>query len=340
MRRRPSALRALLTGPERFRFDAALRVLMHRLRTGDPGRAVRFRSRPGRAYAAAEVLTVEQAGRGSKPDMTVSLIGLIGAGGVLPRMYETLASESTRRGSAALQDFLDILSQRMVGFFGRSGIKYRLHRAAEIAALTSSAGAGPDQVAASLLALTGYATPGLVERLEAGPDPLLHYAGLFAMRPRSAERLAALIEDWLGRPVTVVQFAGSWLVLPPDQQTALPGLGNGVAWNRLGVDASVGDRAWDIQAGIVLRIGPLDRADFEALLPDQPACRRLVSLIQAFLGLEVGFSINPVLKAEARFPLVLGGTNPPRLGWNAWATLPPPGIGRGDAAEAVFDGRP
>lgn len=329
MRRPASTLNRLLAQPERFRFDAALRILMRRGRTRDPGESVRFRSEPGRAFASTEIVGLETTS-GTKPRLTIALIGLVGAGGTLPRLYEVLASESRRRGSGALHDFLDVLSQRMIGFFARAGIKYRLHRSAELAL------PAPDPVSTSLLALSGYGTPNLIERLAAGPDPLRHYAGLFAMWPRSADRLAGLLSDWLERPVCVQQFAGQWLVLPPDQQTALPDRDNDGAWNRLGMDAAIGDRCWDVQGRIVLQIGPLDAADFDALLPDQPAYRRLVSLVQAYLGLEVGFAINPVLKASSRTPLVLREDKAPRLGWTAWMTAAGTQVNR-DAADAVFE---
>ena len=331
MRRAPSAHHRLLTQPHRFGFDAALRVLMRLRKTCDPSQAARFRTQPGRAFPAGEVTAVD---RQAEPRVTVSLIGLIGAGGVLPRLYESLAAETSRRGSSALHDFLDLLSHRMVAAFGRAGFKYRLHRAAEVSAMAVPPRADP--ISTSLLAVSGYGTSGLLARLEAGPDPLLHYAGSFAMHPRSAERLSALVGDWIGRPVEVRQFTGGWIVLPPDQQTCLPRLMDAGAWNRLGVDAVVGDRAWETQGRIVLRIGPLDRNDFEALLPDQPAHRRLVSLVQAFLGLEVGFVINPVLGAGARFPLSLNGAAPPRLGWNTWTSVPV-GLALPDATDATFD---
>jgi type VI secretion system protein ImpH len=322
-------MRLLLTQPHRFSFDAALRVLMRDRRVRDPAEAARFRSQAGRSHPAGEIIAVEKSTGADTPRVTVALLGLIGAGGVLPRLYEVLAGESARRGSSALHDFIDLLSHRMVGYFGRSGIKYRLHRSAEVASLTTPA--APDPVAQVLLALTGYATPGLTERLEAGVDPLLHYAGLFAMRPRSAERLAALVSDWFGRPVKVRQFAGEWLTLPADQQTTLPR-----SWNQLGIDAAIGDRSWDVQARIVLCIGPLLRAEFEALLPDQPAFRRLVSLVQAFLGLETRFAINPVLAQEAATPLQLTDTANPRLGWNTWVNQPETQR-HGGATDASFD---
>ena len=93
------------------------------------------------------------------------------------------------------------------------------------------AGSAPIRVAEVLLALTGYATPGLAERLRAGAAPLRHYAGFFSAHPRSADRLEALASDWLGRPVKVEQFAGAWMALPLDQRTRLPvGVSPGAFW--------------------------------------------------------------------------------------------------------------
>ncbi len=84
-------------------------------------------------------------------------------------------------------------------------------------------------------------------------------------------------------------------------------------------------------------IGPLDRAGFEALLPDRPALGRLVSLVRAFLGFETAFSINPVLSAAEVPPLRLRADSDPapRLGWNTWLTAPA-GSRRTDADDPVF----
>jgi type VI secretion system protein ImpH len=147
------------------------------------------------------------------------------------------------------------------------------------------------------------------------------------------------VSDWLGRDVEVRQFAGAWLALPPDQRTGLPRGRSPGAWNRLAVDAAIGVRAWDMHARVVLRVGPLDRRAFEALLPDRPGLRRLVSLVRAFLGFEIGFAINPVLAADQVPPVVLdAGADPaPRLGWNTWIPGPQPTVRREHAADAVFE---
>lgn len=333
-----SAYARLLREPRRFGFDAAVRVLTRAARRADPADAARFRSPPGLAFPPADITEIVPPEAGRPAQVTISLMGLVGPSGVLPRHYTEVLTGELRSRSRAMADFLDMLGHRHVAQFGRAGIKYRLHRAAD-AALDVGASDKPDQVAAVLLALTGYGTPHLTPRLIAGTEPLLHYAGLFAMRPRSADRLQALASDWLGRRVEVVQFAGSWLHLARDQRTALPRGRLPGLWNRLGVDAAIGVRAWDVQARVVLRVGPLDRAGFEALLPGRAALGRFVSLVRAYLGFETGFAVNPVLAGPALMPLCLGGTDPtPLLGWNTWMPSPEPRApGERDRNDAVFE---
>jgi type VI secretion system protein ImpH len=295
---------------------------------------VRFHTPSGLVYPPSDVIEVRQQGDGL-PDVTVGLMGLTGPSGVLPRYYSEVVTQTVRSRSLALRDFLDMLAHRFVAFFARADMKYRPARAAE-AVLLSRAPA-QDQVTRVLLALTGYGTAHLTPRLAAGSEPLLHYAGLFALRPRSADRLGALISDWLGMEVEVVEFAGAWLPLPPDQRTRLSVNG---AWCRLSVDAAAGVRAWDPQARVILRVGPLDLQGFQRLLPNRVALHRLVSLVRAYVGFELGFAINPVLAARQVPPLRLNAEAdpPPLLGWNTWVPGPEGGYtARGDAADAVFE---
>ena len=164
-------------------------------------------------------------------------------------------------------------------------------------------------------------------------DAILHYAGLFAAWPRSAERLQALLSDWLGRPVTVEQFAGAWLPLAPAERTRLPGRRNPGAFTRLDHDATIGVRGWDAQARVVLRIGPLTLAEFRDVLPDGASAQRLVAFSRSFLGPASVFALNPVLRRDQPVGCVPGTT---RLGWDSWL---PTARRKQDAADAVFDAR-
>ena len=226
---------------------------------------------------------------------------------MLPRHYTDAVVQALRNRSSSLHAFLDTLSHRFVAFFARAGAKYRPARAAEAAALRSPP--QPDPIAKALLALTGHGTAHLTERMLISTEPLLHYAGLFALRPRSAERLGAMVSDWLGMRVEVIEFAGAWLSLPPDQRSRIGAYGQ---FSQLSSNAAAGVRAWDPQARIILRIGPLDRAGFERLLPDRLALQRLVSLVRTYVGFEIGFAINPVLAAGSVPPLRLDATADPK----------------------------
>ncbi|MFB0493654.1 type VI secretion system protein ImpH [Methylobacterium sp. OAE515] len=327
-----------MASPARFSFDAAVAVMMRASGQSDPGAAVRFEAALGLGYVPGDFGAIRATEAGGFKAET-GVLGLTGPGGVLPRPYTATAIAQARQRSDAFPRFLNLLAQRPLAQFAQAGIKYRPHRAADAAAIAE--GTTIDGAAAVprhgmrdvLLALIGYADPNLSARLETGPDPLLYYAGLFASRPRSAERLAGMLGEWLGRPVEAEQFAGMWLELGRDQMTRLPRHGVG-RFNQLGIDASAGVRAWNIGSRIVLRIGPLDERQFRALLPGGPLLTQVGALARAYLGGETAVVLRPVLAAAAVPPPRLGGASSCLLGWTSW--LPVAEGRKVDAEDASF----
>jgi type VI secretion system protein ImpH len=73
-RRGRAALARLEAEPQRFTFDAAVRVLTFHRRRADPAGAARFTSVAGSSYSAAEVQVQAVPGRPLR--VTVGLIGL------------------------------------------------------------------------------------------------------------------------------------------------------------------------------------------------------------------------------------------------------------------------
>ncbi|HYZ63463.1 MAG TPA: type VI secretion system baseplate subunit TssG [Acetobacteraceae bacterium] len=322
----------LLDEPSRFTFDAAYAVL--RRAAGPGAEPVRFHAPPGLAFTPADVLEVRPEGSGY--GVLTGLLGLTGPAGVMPRPYTEMVNTEQRRRSPALAAMLDLLAQRPMAQLAASGTKYQPHRAAAMALIDHGAprGVPRDGLRGALLALTGYAIPGLSERLSIGEATLLFYAGAFARRPRSAERLAAILSDWLGQPVEVEQFVGSWIRVGPEQRSSLPRSGQPGRYHQLGVDAAAGGHAWDIQSRVMLRVGPLGLETFKALLPGQALLRQLCALAGAYLDGAVTFAVNPVLAAPAVPIPSLATAAPSRLGWDTWL---PVGKGRSkDAADAVF----
>ena len=146
-----------------------------------------------------------------------------------------------------------------------------------------------------------------------------------------------MLSDWLGMQVEVVEFAGAWLPLPPDQRTRLSVNG---AWCRLGVDAAAGVRAWDPQARIVLRVGPLD-------LRASSGCCRTGSRCTGWSRWCAPMSVSSRLRHQS------GPRRPPgasaaverrrQIHRHCWAGTPGCRVreggytARGDAADAVFE---
>ncbi len=300
----------------RFTLDQAAHLLAPR---GDV-MALQYRSVLRLAYPAGEVGPL----RAGSLQLSTPTFGLIGAGGVLPRHYTALVGTEQRKRSEALHRFLDLNGSRFTGLFVKAGEKYRPTR-------------DPVPAERALGAVIGLATPHLAGRLGLPLPTLLVHAGNLAARSRSAARLQAMLEEETGARVEIEEFAGGWLRLPRSEQTRLAGGGRGRGATGqhaiLGQGAVIGAETWDSQARFIIRLGPLDRASFAALLPGTPRHARILALTRLFTGLDTGFAINPVLAAGEIPPLALGQG---RLGWSSWLTAPRPR--RRDGGEAHFDG--
>lgn len=333
----PSVAAALAREPQRFPFLEAMRVLeaAERKVARDPRREpkrplggdadpaeelARLASALSLGFPAAEVAAFRPEGRaegeGEKARLTLAFLGLVGPGGILPRHYSELVLHALRAKNEALPAFLDMFVHRALSLHLRAATKYRLARLVEAAPPGTT-----DDATAALTAIVGFGTDGLGNRLAVPDHVAVHYGGLFAARPRSAARLEAMVADFLGRPVEVVQMVGAWLSLPPGERTRLPGPGLPKGMHaRLGDEASLGVRAWDTQGRFILRLGPMPYDAFAALMPGGVAMTRLVDLVRSFVGPTLGFAINPVLAGDAVPAPRLGAAGPeaPRLGWNTW----------------------
>lgn len=137
--------------------------------------------------------------------------------------------------------------------------------------------------------------------------------------PASDAALAVLATARLGYPVELSRTAGGWRRLEPESRTALPvGGRNPGTRNQLGVDATLGLRAWESRPRVVLRLGPVDRAAFSDLAPGRRGMQGVVSLMRGYLGAECEIVVKPVLASAERTPPRLNSEAAPRLGWDSW----------------------
>lgn len=265
--------------------------------------------------------------------ITVGFMGMTGPSGALPVSYTELFIDRRNqfRDSTGHQ-FLDLFTHRAVSLFYQAWHKHRFY-------LSHEAGDG-DGFSRNLLDLVGVGLRSLQQRLEASgagvPDRfLIHYAGLLAQKPLSASNIAALVEGYFGIPAQLEQFVGQWLQLPESERSTLGGRAAG-----LGRNAFVGERLWDRQNKIRLKLGPMRHPQFAEFQPGgagRAALRELIRFCVGFtLDCEVRLSLD---RRDIPLP-VLDAASAPRLGCNLWLNAGPAKRDADDMCFALLDDRP
>jgi type VI secretion system protein ImpH len=155
---------------------------------------------------------------------------------------------------------------------------------------------------------------------DAVPDlAKFHYAGRLVGQTRNPEGLQAILGDFFKLPATVETFVGHWL---PLSETSRCRLGETPATGLLGQTAVIGERVWDCQHRFRIVLGPMKLEEFQRLLPGTESLRRLVAWVRNYVGDELLWDVNLILKKEEVPPLVLGEGS--QLGWTTWLTGQPP----------------
>jgi len=260
--------------------------------------------------------------------MAVTFLGMTGPHGALPVAYTEIAMDRECFGDRSFADFLDIFNHRLIELFFEAWKKHHFVIGYEQARHKSL---DQDDFTSYLFDLIGMGTIGLRGRMPVADLGLLHYAGLMAQRPHSAEGLGSFLQDYFDLPVKVEQFVGKWHALEPDEACSL---GANELSSQLGGGAVAGDAVWSRQALVRVVLGPLTADRFRSFLPDGKGFAEAAALIRWFLGSTIEFEIQATLEKEEVAPCRPGEEIfAPRLGWSAWLRTEPFGA---DATDAVF----
>ncbi len=268
-----------------------------------PSEIHRFGARPSRETA------------GVPREMEVGFLGLTGPSGVLPHPYtEALMEGQSVQREVPAHAFFDLFNHRALSLFYEAWQKYRFHIAHEMGIR--------EGLAQHLLDLLGTGLPGLRDGEGLIPvQVLVYFSGLLGRRPLPSSSLAALLEAYFEVEVTLEQFAGRWVEVPPEEQSSLGGAGCA-----LGPAAMLGRRVWDRQTKIRLRLGPLDRSRFQEFQPGRSAASALRQLVETCCGQALDCDVVLVLEKEAVPPCVLDSRAriPLGLGISTWIRTAPP----------------
>jgi type VI secretion system protein ImpH len=320
--------------PQEFEFFQAVR-LMERLRPGkapvgrfvSPSKeVVRFGSHAAFPFPASQIQDLQwPKDESGMPVMVVNFMGLAGPLGVLPLYYTEMIVERVRQKDRAMRDFFDLFNHRMLSLFYQAWEKYRFTIAYERGER--------DTFSHHLMDLIGLGTKYLDNRLAVRDESLLFYSGLLGLHPRSPAALRRVIWDYFDVPVQIEQFVGAWHGLDLSDQCVF-GRGD-TASEQLGGGAIVGDEIWNQQAGVRIKLGPMDFEQYVDFLPSGTAHEPLKSLAHFVARGQIDFEVQLILKKEEVPACELGPeiAPPPRLGWTSWAKTRPM---KEDAGDTIF----
>lgn len=305
---------ALLADASRFDFFAALRLLEcahpQQPRIGASLKpqddALRFGQSPSLAFAPGVVDRLEPGHEGRPMRLLLNSFGLLGPNGPLPTHISEYVRDRLRNSAdPTLARFLDLFHHRLISLF------YRAWASAQPTVSMDRPEA--DRFADYLASLIGMGMPALRNRDTVADVSRLHYAGQLAGHNRNAAGLASVLASYMQMPVSVEQFVGHWMALPDDGKLYLRGHFGGQA---LGQGTVLGRQIWNRQHKFRLRIGPLDFAQFQRLLPGGDSLQRLTDLVRHYVGDALAWDINIVLQKDQVPPLRLGKRA--RLGRTTW----------------------
>ncbi len=317
----------------RFGFFQAVRLLAlgpKRNSTGPVPEGLRFSSKLSLSFPASEIDRItlcrppteegpeSSLTEGSTAEVSVNFMGLVGPSGVLPTAYtELLIDRRNRFRDRAGHAFLDIFTHRAVSLFYAAWRKYRFY-------IPFEAGKH-DGFSRNILDIVGVGLQHMQRRLKPNdggiPDLfLLHYAGLLSQRPIPAVNIEALVKGFFGIEAQLEQFTGQWIQLPEEEQSALITGRNCV----LGRTAFIGERIWDRQNKMRLRLGPLDADQFSRFMPGQEEVLALQELVRFASGLTLDCEVGLILRRDAiPSPILQTKQRPPRLGYSLWLNSRP-----------------
>jgi type VI secretion system protein ImpH len=288
-----------------FSFDQLMR-LAHVAGDGLP----RLRTELRLGFAAGDVAQV-RTGPDGVPELLLACFGLTGPSGTMPWHLTARLLDDRRAGQEALHGFIDLLSERLA---------WLMHLGWRRAQPALSHEAGDKAAHLPLLALAGLGTVGMATRIAAGdagldPDGLACHAALLGLATRPAEGLERLLAGHFGQKVSVQQFHGGWVEIPPATRLRI-GMDGG-----LGALPPIGQRRFEVQSRLGIRIGPVDLATLRRLTAageDAPLARAR-RLTRLYLGDGFDIAVRFLLDEPCLTGPSLGGMD--GLGVSGWLGL-------------------
>jgi type VI secretion system protein ImpH len=124
---------------------------------------------------------------------------------------------------------------------------------------------------------------------------------------------APFLKNYFGIETTIEEFIGQWITVPDRYRCRL---GQSPDTATVGINAVVGSQVWSCQQKFRIAMGPMNLDDYERMLPGSESFARLKAWVRNYVGDELSWELQLILKA-AEVPVVRLGESG-RLGWTTW----------------------
>ncbi len=311
---KPDIERELAEKPFAFDFFQAIRLLenLHpeKPRLGKGARAqddfVRLEQNVSLAFQASTLTGFQHRKAYPAPHLTTAFFGLFGPNGGLPLHLSEYAYErSKHHGDETFIRFVNLFQHRMLSFMYRAW--------ANAQPTVNFDRPDKDRFKYYIGSFLGLGMDSLQARDAISDNLKLHFAAHFACQTKHPEGLKFIIENYFKLATRIEEFVGAWLALPED---SICRLGKSRQTGSLGINAIAGARIWSKQHKFRIRLGAMALPDYQKLLNDTLIRKRLISIVHNYIGFELDWDVQMILKHDQVPPLQLGAKA--QLGWSCW----------------------
>ncbi len=313
-------LRTLQNEPFRFTFLSAIRMLDcisgDQEQTGKSSRpskeSLRIGQRPSLTFAPSSIASIQNRTSDGKWQLQTYFLGLFGPNGPLPTHFSDFADQRIKHHrDPTFSAFADMFHHRMASFFYRAWASSQptVHLDRPVS----------DRFSEYVASLCGLGMKPLRNRDQMPDKAKLFFAAHLASQTRHGSGLRSILAAFYKVDAQLIPFVGHWVPLPGD---CIWKVGTTRHSGELGRSITLGSRVRDCQQRFRIVLGPLDFVPFCQLLPNGASMKRLRSIVDQYVGFELSWDVQLVLRNKEVPRMRLGRQG--QLGWTTWLSSRPP----------------
>ena len=272
---------------------------------------IRLRQEVSLAFASSTIKHVEKDEEAGVLNIFNQFFGLWGANGPMPHeLTQYVLDQKRDYNDSTLANFVDVFHHRLLSLFfkawadSQKTIDYDRPEDAHFPRFINS--------------FFGAGMKSACNRDSIPDRSKTFYSGHLSSATQSKSGLQAILEGFFSIKTQIKSFVGHWLTLPED---CCHRLGESESTGLLGENIIVGETVWDCQLKFRVVMGPMEKEDYERILPGGKAYQMLKDWVGLYTNQVMLWDLQLILKASEAEPIVLGGFG--QLGWTTWLMTEP-----------------